>query len=416
MLRRIHLQGVGPAPELDVDLAPRLNLLTGDNGVGKTFLLDIAWWALTGDWAGRPAWPNPETAEIPRIECEVESGDTPVTIFSPFHFDTQRWASGGYVRLPSLVLYARVDGSFSLWDSARNDAWARRNADEPYHFTQEKLWNGLTTDEGRPLCEGLIRDWVSWQRQSSEAFAQLEAVLQALSPGDLEELRPGKPTRVSLDDVRDHPTLKMSYGTVPLILASAGMRRVLSLSYLLVWAWQEHQRASGLLRQPEADRVVFLIDEAESHLHPRWQRLFLPALLSVMARLRTDVQVQVLATTHAPLVLASVEPEFDEGRDNLIHLILDGSKVRVENQLWAKQGDAVNWLVSETFGLRQARSRDAERAIEAAEAWMRGDRTALPADLASPDAIHAELARLLPGHDPFWPRWIVSTEAGALRG
>ncbi|HEY2740306.1 MAG TPA: ATP-binding protein, partial [Thermoanaerobaculia bacterium] len=44
MLKRIHLQGVGPAPEMDVELAPRLNLLTGDNGVGKTFLLDIAWW------------------------------------------------------------------------------------------------------------------------------------------------------------------------------------------------------------------------------------------------------------------------------------------------------------------------------------------------------------------------------------
>lgn len=325
---------------MDVELAPRLNLLTGDNGVGKTFLLDIAWWALTGDWAGRPAWPNPETTQIPGILCEVESGDAPLTIFSPFHFDTQQWASGGYVRIPSLVLYARVDGSFSLWDSARNDSWNRRNADEPYHFTQEKLWNGLTTEDGRVLCEGLIRDWVSWQLQSAEAFAQLEAVLKALSPGDQEELRPGKPTRVSLDDVRDHPTLKMPYGTVPLILASAGMRRVLSLSYLLVWAWQEHQRASRLLRQPEADRVVFLIDEVESHLHPRWQRLFLPALLSVMSRLRTDVQVQVISTTHAPLVLASVEPEFDDARDNLIHLILDGTSVRIENQPWVKQGDA----------------------------------------------------------------------------
>jgi hypothetical protein len=207
----------------------------------------------------------------------------------------------------------------------------------------------------------------------------------------------------------------MPYGTVPLVLASAGMKRVISLAYLLVWAWQEHQRASVLLREPEADRVVFLIDEVESHLHPRWQRLFLPALLSAMNQLRSDVQVQVIATTHAPLVLASVEPEFDDVRDNLIHLIFDGTGVRIENQPWAKQGDAVNWLVSESFGLRQARSREAERAIEAAEAWMRGDQSALPADLATPDAIHAELVRLLPGHDPFWPRWIVSTETATSR-
>ncbi len=333
-----------------------------------------------------------------------------------FDFEAQRWEESRIIRPPFVVLYARVDGSFSLWDSARNDIhYRRRSLEAPYHFTQEALWNGLTTEGGRILCEGLIRDWVSWQRQGLEAFAQLETVLKVLSPGEHEELRPGTPTRVSLDDVRDHPTLQMPYGTVPLVLASAGMKRVISLAYLLVWAWQEHQRASALLRQPEADRVVFLIDEVECHLHPHWQRLFLPALLSVMGRLRSDVQVQVITTTHAPLVLASVEPAFDETRDALIHLSLEGDRVNVENQSWAKQGDAVNWLVSESFGLRQARSREAERAIEAAEAWMRSDQAALPADLATPDAIHAELRRLLPGHDEFWPRWIVSTEASARR-
>jgi hypothetical protein len=421
MLKRIHLQGVGPAPEMDVELAPRLNLLTGDNGVGKTFLLDIAWWALTGDWGGRPAWPRPEADREPRIEFDAQSGDLPLaTITSAFDFGSQQWQPDQpYARQRSLVLYARVDGCFSLWDSARNNRGASRGGrlrEKPYHFDRNNLWDGLTTEAGRVLCEGIIRDWVSWQRQGSEAFAQLEAVLETLSPGDHEALRPGQPTRVNLDDVRDHPTLQMPYGTVPLILASAGMKRVISLAYLLVWAWQEHQRASALLREPEADRVIFLIDEVESHLHPRWQRLFLPALLSAMNQLRSDVQVQVIATTHAPLVLASVEPEFDEARDNLIHLILEGTSVRIENQPWAKQGDAVNWLVSESFGLRQARSRDAERAIEAAEAWMRGDRAALPTELVTPDAIHSELVRLLPGHDPFWPRWIVSTEAAIRQG
>jgi hypothetical protein len=420
MLKRIQLQGVGPAPEMGMELASRLNLLTGDNGVGKTFLLDIAWWALTGDWGGRPAWPRPEAKKNPRIEFEVEAANVAsTTIASVFDFSAQQWdGSQTYSPRSSLVLYAHVDGCFSLWDSAL-DSWSKGRSEELYHFSRQNLWDGLVAEGGRMLSEGLIRDWVSWQRQSSEAFAQLEAVLKALSPGDQEELRPGPPTRVSLDDVRDHPTLQMPYGTVPLILSSAGMKRVISFAYLLVWAWQEHQRASAILRQPEAQQIVFLIDEVESHLHPKWQRLFLPALLSVMDLLRSNVQVQVIATTHAPLVLASIEPEFQEDRDALIHLSLDGDRVRVENQPWAKQGDAVNWLVSESFGLRQARSQDAERAIEAAEAWMREDRAALPANLSTPDAIHAELRRVLPGHDPFWPRWIVSmekpTEAGARR-
>ena len=51
MLHRLHLKNVGPAPELALDpVAPRLNLITGDNGLGKSFLLDAAWYCLTRRW------------------------------------------------------------------------------------------------------------------------------------------------------------------------------------------------------------------------------------------------------------------------------------------------------------------------------------------------------------------------------
>src|SRR5271156_6117879 len=50
VLEYLHLKNVGPAPEMEMALAPRLNLITGDNGLGKSFLLDVAWWALTRRW------------------------------------------------------------------------------------------------------------------------------------------------------------------------------------------------------------------------------------------------------------------------------------------------------------------------------------------------------------------------------
>ena len=50
MLESLRLKNVGPAAEMALDLAPRLNLITGDNGLGKSFLLDVAWWALTRKW------------------------------------------------------------------------------------------------------------------------------------------------------------------------------------------------------------------------------------------------------------------------------------------------------------------------------------------------------------------------------
>lgn len=111
---------------------------------------------------------------------------------------------------------------------------------------------------------------------------------------------------------------------------------------------------------------------------------------------------------------ASLEPLFSAATDDLIHLTLRDGQVAVEQGGWAIQGDATNWLVSETFGLEQARSVDAEQAIEAAEAWMRGDKNGLPAGHTTQKAIHTALQKLLPAGDIFWPRWLVST--GVVKG
>jgi hypothetical protein len=62
------------------------------------------------------------------------------------------------------------------------------------------------------------------------------------------------------------------------------------------------------------------------------------------------------------------------------------------------------------FNLRQARSAEAEQAIEAAEALMRDDFSALPDGLRTREQIDARLKMLLPPQDPFWARWITRTE------
>jgi hypothetical protein len=181
---------------------------------------------------------------------------------------------------------------------------------------------------------------------------------------------------------------------------------------MLSWAWREHLIASKQLQTEPSTRIVMLFDEIEAHLHPRWQRRVVPALLDVAQTLTEDSQasVQLIAATHSPLVLASVEPLFEVERDKLFVLDLKDQVVVLQEKPWAMQGDVINWLVSDTFGLQQARSLEAERAIEAAEAWMRGDMASLPPGLSNMEAIHAELKRVIAGHDPFWPRWIVSKE------
>lgn len=423
MLRSIHLTGVGPAPEMEIAFAPRLNFLAGDNGLGKSFLLDTAWWALTRTWArDMKLVPRPDArdARIAYKYSKTTPGDYEKE--SVFRRENFLWSSAppGRPPVPGIVIYAGVDGSFSSWDPARN-YWKDKEDEGPerpraFHFSPDQVWKGAFGPGGTRYCNGLIHDWVSWQKGAEAPFADLERVLEVLSPSPGEPLSPGQPAYIDPVDETEHPTVRMPYGyDVPLIHASAGMRRIAALAYLLVWTWNGHRRASRQLGTTPAREVIFLIDEVECHLHPQWQRRIVPALLRVMDALTSGsgIPIQVIAATHSPLVLASIEPDFDEEQDAIFNIVLNHGKVAVEQQAWAKQGDVSNWLVSEIFGLQQARSVEAERAIEAAEAMMRGDFGALPPDLTTHQEIDTELRRVLAGHDAFWPRWVVWVERAA---
>lgn len=408
MLKHLELKNVGLAPHLRVDFADRLNVIAGDNGLGKSFLLDLAWWALTRTWANTPALPPPSWKN-PSIEYQVK-GKRGVAepVVSKFRRSDSSWpTNASRPPMPGIVLYIRIDGGFSVWDPARNYWRNDPNRPAAYHFEAKEVWEGLDQN-GLRVCEGLERDWVNWQEGRKPQFKVLEEVLKILSPL-AEPLKPGAPQRLFLGEGRDRPTLLIGGQTVPVALASAGVRRILALTYFLVWAWHEHREAAKLLGKTPETRFVILFDEPETHLHPRWQRSIVPSLLKAIDTLRESEgqPPQVLVATHSPLVTASLEPTFDPECDDMLHLTVVDGKVSLEQGGWAAQGDVTNWLVSETFGLEQARSVEAEIAIEAAESFMRGV-TSLPKGLSTKASIHKELQRVLPGHDPFWAQWLVA--------
>ncbi len=346
MLKQLDLTGVGPAQRLGIEFKRRLNFLTGDNGLGKSFVLDIAWWALTRTWArGVMATPR-QDANQSSISYRYTGSTGDFAGERQFDHQTQQWSIiQGRHAIPGVVIDAGVDGSFSVWDPARN-YWkgdkseaAMPNRPRSFDFTPEQVWNGLLASDGKTqLCNGLLHDWVLWQEAGKPAFDDLVKVLDALSPSGVEKIRPGKPMRVG-DSVKDLPSLRMPYGQdVPLIHASAGMRRIAALAYLLVWTWREHQLACERFRVNPAREIIFLIDEIECHLHPQWQRRIVPALLGVMDALTgsREVPVQLLAATHSPLVLASVEPSFQPDEDCIWDFDLVGDEVQA--RLWFPQG------------------------------------------------------------------------------
>jgi hypothetical protein len=174
--------------------------------------------------------------------------------------------------------------------------------------------------------------------------------------------------------------------------------------------WREHVEAAKLKNTAPSKSLVMLFDEVEAHLHPHWQRVLLPALLRVVHELSPEIEVQIVATTHAPLVLASLEPYFDVARDALFHFELKDKEVQVSRVPWRARGDASAWLTSEIGELGEARSVEAEQAIVAAKEAMR--RADLPIEEAK--RIHHELHEVLKDTDPFWPRWLVRAKQAGV--
>lgn len=415
MIKTLKLSNVGPA-DMELEFGERFNLLTGDNGLGKSFLLDIAFWALTRRWpgevnsqliSGKMAYPRgPGDAAL---DFSI-TGKTGVFSYrSLFDRRDQSWVGPpGRPANPGLVIYAMADGSFAVWDPSRNYWRTEGGADiqerQPaFVFAPGQIWNGLANDNGGWHCEGLLRHWITWQLEpAGEPFKILCKILAELSPNEGHPIKPGPPTSFSLDDDQPIPTIAMAYGlNVPVVHASAGIRRILALTYLLVWSWISHRRAAELIGDPPTCQITVLIDEIESHLHPGWQRHIMPSLQKAVNSLSTSAAVQVLVATHSPLIMASMEPYFEEAQDAWLDLDLVDGHCQITRRTFERYGDAQSWLLSEAFDLSSSRAPEFEKLVTEAISLL---------DEAHPDPLkiaqmNKQLALSLSPSDDFLFNW-----------
>lgn len=423
MLKSVRLNNVGPSSEMNLEFASRLNLITGDNGLGKSFLLDVSWWALTRRWpqevnrdltSGYTARPT-KIKEPALISFEVESKKTSVSYTSTYSAKDEAWVGrAGRPWNPGLVIYALADGGFSVWDPSRNYWTKKGNIDiqerlPAFVLSQADVWNGrreINGGQDTQIINGLIADWASWIRESGADARRMENVLKALVPdGDPNHIYPCKDfARLSVGDAREIPKISMGYGQeVPILFASLGVRRIVALSYMLAWAWREHLRASEHIGDTPSNRIILIFDEIEAHLHPRWQRKIVPALLDVAKSLTEDegASIQIIAATHSPLVMASMESIFDAENDAWFDLDLEQGQVHLRKRSFVRRGDVVSWLQSEAFDLAEARSEQAEIAmLRAKDIAVKASPT--PREIQEVEEL---LRAALGDTDRFWLRW-----------
>lgn len=403
IIERLTLTNVGPTDSSEALFAPRLNIITGDNGIGKTFLMNCTWYALTATWTDRVALPKyQDKSKSATIGYSLHGKSKESYVNEETAFDSSQ---GVWKRKPDTALmngaaiYSLVDNTYAVWDSAINTHTSGETADI---VTSRQIWDGCER-----LPDGLISDWLKWQtEQEKYPFDVFKNILCAVSPPDTGKLYPGEP--MLMPDGAFLPTIVFPYAVVPITYASAGIKRIVTLAYTIVKAWLRHIEAC----KTESTDLVVLIDEIEAHIHPKWQRTILGALVEVQKSLYPHVNIQFIISTHSPLILASAEAVFDCEKDKLFKVRLSDSKTDaiVQEEDFIKYGQINAWLTSPLFDLAHARSVEAEKAIELAKQLQLADKP----DKDAIKKAHEALVKYLSQNDPFWPRWIYFAEQNGV--
>ncbi len=348
-IRRVSIRNFKGVPLLDLDIPPAqpsdidapCMMLLGENSTGKSTTLQAIALALMGEKM-RDRMGAAAEDFLPREDSGWQLDDT-VTPEVTIEFDT-----GEPVRLsidpiakrfigeehPATILFSFGSRRFFGKDLVRRQAASSlKSLFDPFAKLQHPgRWiQSLGNEDFNALARAMREVLVLQEEDRIERDEEGRLFVRAHG--------------------RDSPLEKLSDGYRSL------MAMVLDVMRGMLEEWGDLENARGIV----------LVDEVETHLHPRWK-------LRVMSALRRAMpNVQFIATTHDPLCLRGMR-----GGEVQV-LIRDGNhQIQVLTGLPDVRGlRAEQLLTSDYFGLSSTADPDVESALE---------RLALPIDARSADA------------------------------
>lgn len=352
-IKELYLQNFRCFELLSIKLDPFLTVIVGENGAGKTAVLDSIALAF-----GRllTKLPKIKGAAFKDSDLRIAENNkpTPFTHYwlhiSDFSGASIRWA-GGKKRdsstatrkeiLRSAFDQKKLKTGFKEIDNFTNQLIDRHNSDEgfimpviAYYGTNraileevqrrrnfrkefsrfESLVSSLNPNarfkevfEWFNAMEDLERRRQRDRRSFDYTLPELNAVRQAIEsmlPGFSNPRTETRPLRFVVDQKSDEATAR----TYRISQLSDGYRVILGLAMDLARRMAQanppdEEVGDGSAADPLQSSAIVLIDEVDLHLHPKWQQRVLSDLR------RTFPQTQFIVTTHSPQVLSTVHRE-----------------------------------------------------------------------------------------------------------
>lgn len=309
----LSLENIGPfdhaaltfydreAPEPQVPVT----IITGENGAGKSIVIDAIRGMFGPHYAyvERPVWRSPPGEHSIRGTFAIGGGHLAVAVRREReHLGMDPGAYSELHAVPSDIHDGRrtaVPWVVDFWRSAlATDSYAIPAFSAPAARTYlvQSLQGTRPNAEVTKLLVyfDYLRDSRDpRERRAGEALYAKAREIVALSLLDGELLEVQRSTFT--------PMVRQGGQTVPLASLSSG--NAYMIQHMIGMLGKMH--AVCMLRGEEPERMcdapgLLLLDEAENHLHPRWQKRFLSDIRRLFPNL------QIIATTHSPFVTASV--------------------------------------------------------------------------------------------------------------
>ena len=219
------------------------------------------------------------------------------------------------------------------------------------------------------------------QKRAKKRRDRIKEVLIRLLP-DVSDLR-FAPSRTT--PIRTTIQAQTPYGWVPI--------RDMSLGYRTLMTWMVDFASRLFERYPDspdplAEPAIALVDEIDLHLHPRWQRTLMQFLSE------TFPNTQFIVSAHSPLVVQAAT------NANVVLLRREGDHVVIDNDIEVIKGWRIDQvLTSDLFGLVSARPPELDSALKERTRLL--SKTRLTAkDKARLRELEAEIGSLPTGETP----------------
>ncbi|MDD3253812.1 MAG: AAA family ATPase [Lachnospiraceae bacterium] len=283
-LEKLDINGIGGIKQLSLTFNPGLNVICGENGVGKTTVLNII--ADAFSYTNRAIKRNVAVEKgTYTAKFDVKAVNEEVTDFDPEDHSGMRnnYRDAMYLmnlRVNRDIKYCKLNAVPS--DTQRPD----------YQLGQQAT-AGLSSDE--------IKGWFvnrclySRQERGFTEVMRKNLEMAQKSFGMLDE----KTLFDYIDPRSNDVILKTPKGEIYFEYLSSGYKTCI---FIILGILKEIEfRFKDVLYDTYSG--IILIDEVDIHLHPTWQTKLLNALKTIFRN------SQIIVTTHSPSILQSIEKE-----------------------------------------------------------------------------------------------------------